>query len=1294
MTSAKTPEKKKDRPKRKWLKRFGLFLACLLLLLVIFHQPILMVLIRFGLARFAASQHAVIRYEVEGRAISGLVFKNVQVTPTGKSPVDKITVDRLRLTYSLLDLLWHGQRHFLKSVEAANVSIALRDINDPTAPPRPPEHFDRDLHSWLFPAVAFAGKIDVRNVDIVNHLDVGDFILQSGNIAFEHGKPGTITIARMKIPALAEWDHIEGRVTVTDSDLTIEGLKIAPGVTVNKLISTPSPDDVKKSLLTVDATAFGGSFAVEYSDAPQGAGYEASAHISATKTGLDGLGKFLESPIPMSGAFDHIDIQCGGHAGNPSSWTGNSSAVISAPAQIGPVKVDQGSANLVGKNGTVSVEGSLSTGAGKLSGSMQGAMPGRLRGFPGMGLDGHFQVAVPDLSRSSATFTHGSVAANGDFHLLAGQFQTEFVATGAEINSERFDASAIDVKAGLSKRLDSGFPDDIAGRITAQFKDARLDKYALDAGVITAEDRDGHLHFEATNLKRAQNTAAFTANIFLPSDPAKIRDTDFEVNFSVSAPNVAAFNAEPDLNGLNGEFQASGTLARRNGNSDGKINIDGGNLVCGDFKAESVKVDAAVEKSLLNVRNIAFVMNPKNRLDGSGSIGLRRPYAYQGNFNANISDITVFDPLFASMNIYEPVGGAIAITWDGNGEFEGMHHRGQGQLKLTGGRYGKFLPITAEISGTYSPESVDIPTFHVHVDKTDFVATATLRDTELDVRDILLQQGKIKLLQGEIIFPVDLRTPANTDSLVPPHGRAFANLSSDEINLDTLLVQPKQTSPLKGTLKLAVNADGPLDQLQAGALLTIRNLQVKATPAVQPGNLNLQASLKDNQLTLHGAFQQPVISPLQIDGMLPFSIKQLLKDRKIDEQSPIALSLKLDKCPATIISQIEPRIRYLEGQMGIDARAAGTIARPQLSGAVSLDMPAIRLRDPTAPAVNGFKANMEFTGNQLVIRRCGGEVSGGPFDFTGRILFEKLTTPKLDMRFTSQNLLALRNETLTIRLDSDLKIAGPFNAASVTGSVGLTKSRFFRDVEILPISLPGKPAPKPPTEVDTGFSLKPPFAKWTFNVALKTKDPFLVRGNLANGAVHIDLRLLGTGESPTLDGMARIDNFVASLPFSRLNIEYGYAYFSADSPFMPKLDIQGTSSLRDYNIHVYITGTPSDPVTVLTSDPPLPQEQIVALLGTGATAQELTGNSDVLAGRAAILLLQDLYHKVFKRNNRARENQSFLTRFELNPGAIDPRTGRQEVSARFKATDQVYLLGDIDEQGGVSGQVGYLIRFR
>ena len=62
--------------------------------------------------------------------------------------------------------------------------------------------------------------------------------------------------------------------------------------------------------------------------------------------------------------------------------------------------------------------------------------------------------------------------------------------------------------------------------------------------------------------------------------------------------------------------------------------------------------------------------------------------------------------------------------------------------------------------------------------------------------------------------------------------------------------------------------------------------------------------------------------------------------------------------------------------------------------------------------------------------------------------------------------------------------------------------------------LPGRPAPKPPSEMQTGFSLKPPFANWTFDVAVKTKDPFLIRGNLANGGALVDMKITGTGLKP------------------------------------------------------------------------------------------------------------------------------------------------------------------------------------
>ena len=112
----------------------------------------------------------------------------------------------------------------------------------------------------------------------------------------------------------------------------------------------------------------------------------------------------------------------------------------------------------------------------------------------------------------------------------------------------------------------------------------------------------------------------------------------------------------------------------------------------------------------------------------------------------------------------------------------------------------------------------------------------------------------------------------------------------------------------------------------------------------------------------------------------------------------------------------------------------------------------------------------------------------------------------------------------------------------------------------------------------------------------------------------------------------------------------------------------------------------------MSSEPPLRQEDIVSLLATGPTAANLN-NGTGLAGRAAILLLQELYHKFFKCKPPP-ENESFVSRFKVDVGGVDPRTGQQEISSSFKLTDQLYLIGDIDVGGDLRGMVRYLVRFK
>jgi autotransporter translocation and assembly factor TamB len=310
----------------------------------------------------------------------------------------------------------------------------------------------------------------------------------------------------------------------------------------------------------------------------------------------------------------------------------------------------------------------------------------------------------------------------------------------------------------------------------------------------------------------------------------------------------------------------------------------------------------------------------------------------------------------------------------------------------------------------------------------------------------------------------------------------------------------------------------------------------------------------------------------------------------------------------------------------------------------------------------------------------------------GRVTFPKLTEPTLDLKLKADSVLLARNDTLTARADADITVSGPIATATVSGNVAMTDSHILKNIDLIPIGLPGRPAPEPPSQRPQISFPNPPLRDWKFNVAIKTKDPVLIRGNLATGGAIADIKLGGTGLHPELQGTVRLENVEATLPFSRLQVSQGFLYFDPSDSMNPKLELHGTSVIRDYTVRVYVYGTVLAPQAIFTSEPPLPQEEIISLIATGATRQELsTGN--VLAGRAAMLLVQQLYRKIVKKGEPTESNTVF-NRLDLNLGTIDPRTGQQQATVRFKIDDHFVLTGDVGVRGDFRGKLKYLIRFR
>ncbi len=794
-------------------------------------------------------------------------------------------------------------------------------------------------------------------------------------------------------------------------------------------------------------------------------------------------------------------------------------------------------------------------------------------------------------------------------------------------------------------------------------------------------------------MVRATNEIAVNGKFQLPPANEKISDQPGNFEFTLQAPDLIEFWAPDAETRVSGSLQGNGQVSLRKGLMDGQLTLNGADIRAKDLLIKQFTTGATIARSVVYLNDLRATMNEKDYVGANGKIALAKPFSYTGSLTADVKDLSTFEPLLRALGHPTPLAGSLNITWQGSGDAATIKNTGELKVKLEKGRFANLLGLQANIETSYTPEGLSAPTIYLRSEKMDFQATMEAKGSRLEIDKVQINQGTAKYATGYISLPFNWENLGTGKPLFPSDGKVIVSIQSENLDLKKLFGDLGMTPPVLGEVSVKVDAQGTLDQLTAALDLRMTALRSEKFAELQPATFDLGARIQNNQLVVSGKLQQARIEPIQIDASLPFNVSKIIEAGKVDENTPVVGSVRMARSSVNFIRQFFPIIIQLDGDLALDARVNGTIARPVLSGSGDITINMARFKNPSLPAVSGLHSRLTFDRDVLNFERFNGDLAGGPFTISGRVTFPKLTEPNLDFQVKAQSVLVARNDSLTARADADIKVIGPLATATVTGNVALTNSQFLKNIDLIPIGLPGRPAPQPPSD-RPDFSIPQwPLRDWKFDVAIKTKDPFLIRGNLANGGAISDLRLTGTGLTPALQGTVRLENVEATLPFSRLQIDQGFLYFDPSDSFNPKIDLHGTSLIRDYTIRVYVYGTSLAPEVIFTSEPPLPQEEIISLLATGTTREELTGNNNVLAGRAAMLLVQQLYRKIFKKG-AATQSNSALDRLQVDFGTVDPRTGQQSATARYKINQQFVLIGDLGVGGDFRGMLKYVIRFR
>jgi len=263
--------------------------------------------------------------------------------------------------------------------------------------------------------------------------------------------------------------------------------------------------------------------------------------------------------------------------------------------------------------------------------------------------------------------------------------------------------------------------------------------------------------------------------------------------------------------------------------------------------------------------------------------------------------------------------------------------------------------------------------------------------------------------------------------------------------------------------------------------------------------------------------------------------------------------------------------------------------------------------------------------------------------------------------------------------------------------VDIVDSLFYRDFEILPVRVPFTAPSRPKLPAidpdEKAADLPEPFNNWTLDVRVRTRDPLLIRGNLADGAAIADIRFGGTLGNIQPQGSAIVSNATARLPFSTLRVDNGAVLFTPAGGLNPELNIRGTSTIGRYEVNVYFYGPVNAPKTAMTSDPPLPESEIMTLLATGTTSDGLEGGQAATM-KAAQLLVEEWRKGRLPFAEQVAKVMEVVNRVDVRIGEDDPLTGKRLNSATIELHDRWYVSGSVDKQSNTRVLGAFVIRFK
>jgi translocation and assembly module TamB len=411
-----------------------------------------------------------------------------------------------------------------------------------------------------------------------------------------------------------------------------------------------------------------------------------------------------------------------------------------------------------------------------------------------------------------------------------------------------------------------------------------------------------------------------------------------------------------------------------------------------------------------------------------------------------------------------------------------------------------------------------------------------------------------------------------------------ATLDTQNIPLQPIVAifSPANAQALAGQTELHATMRGPLKNKAAlEAHVTIPYLNVAYNNTIQLASAApIHADYKNSVLTLQHSAIKGTDTNLEFEGSIPVANK-----------GPMSLVLKGD-VNLQLAQIFEPDIRT-GGDIRFNIDSHGTTAQ-DIGGEIDIVNASYASPDTPVGLEHG-NGVLKLTTDRVNIQSFTGTVGGGEVTASGGIAYRP--NIQFNLGLSARNIRTLYPQGMREAIDANIRLAGTTDNATLGGTVDLTNLSLTPAFEVTTFASQFSSGVAPPPTVG-GIT-----QNIHLNLAVRSSNNInlMSRTLSINGSANLQVR--GTADQPVILGRVNLTDGDIILNGDRFVLQGGTIQFVDPSETEAVVNLSVSTTVQQYNISLRFQGPTDQMRTQYTSDPALPEADIVHLLAFGNTTE-------------------------------------------------------------------------------------------